>query len=204
MSVVEQALVSLPAPAVLGAVFLLPALESSAFVGVVFPGEIAVVVGGVVAHYGGLPLAAVLVAAISGAILGDSVGYLVGRRYGHSLIRRLPERLVKPSHVEATMSALNRLGGRAVFVGRFTAALRALVPGMAGMAGMHYRTFLVWNVVGGAVWATGFVLLGYFAGSGYAAIEKRVSYGGLVLLGLVVVGIVVAVLRHRRHPAADH
>jgi membrane-associated protein len=183
-----------PAPA-LALVFLLPALEASIFAGVVIPGEVGVILGGVLANQHKLPLAAVLAAGIAGAVIGDSIGYVVGHRYGERVLRRLPRRLLDPSRLDRTNEALRRMGGRAVFVGRFTAALRALVPGMAGMAGMRYRTFLPWNVLGGACWATLFVVLGYLAGSQYERIEHYAAYVGLGLLAAVVA---ILVLRHRR------
>lgn len=190
----------LPPALALALVFLLPALEASAFVGVVVPGEIGVVLGGVLANQGKLPLWAVVLAAVAGAVIGDSIGYLVGERYGEALLLRLPRRLVKPEHVQRTEQTIEQLGGKAVFVGRFTAALRALVPGIAGMSGMTYRTFLPWNLLGGALWATGFVVLGYLAGSQYQRLEHVANEVGLGLLALVVVLLVV---RHRRARAAD-
>ena len=150
MSRVLEGILGLPVALALALVFLLPAIEASAFVGVVVPGEIGVILGGVLANQHRLPPAAVLVAGIAGAVIGDSVGYLVGRRYGRRLLLTLPRRLVKPEHIDRTNETIGRLGGRAVFVGRFTTALRALVPGLAGMAGMRYRTFLPWNMLGGA------------------------------------------------------
>jgi membrane-associated protein len=180
-------------------VFLLPGLEASAFVGVLVPGEIGVVLGGVLANQGKLPLWAVLVAGIGGAIIGDSIGYVVGERYGERLLGKLPDRLLKPEHVKRTEETIERLGGRAVFVGRFTAALRALVPGIAGMSGMTYRTFLPWNVLGGAVWAAGFVVLGYLAGSQYQRIEHYANDVGLGLLAAVVAFFVI---RHQRQKRA--
>ncbi|MGH9158099.1 MAG: DedA family protein [Acidimicrobiales bacterium] len=78
-------------------------------------------------------------------------------------------------------------GGKAVLLGRFTAALRVLIPGMAGMSGMPYRTFGLWNVVGGSIWAAGFVLLGYAGGSSYRQVESVAKRASLLLLLLVVV-----------------
>ncbi len=195
MSHLLEGILRLPPALALALVFLLPALEASAFVGVVIPGEIGVILGGVLANQHKLPLLAVLVAGIAGAIIGDSIGYVVGERYGERLLGRLPTRLLKPEHVRRTEETIERLGGRAVFVGRFTAALRALVPGMAGMSGMTYRTFLPWNVLGGASWAAGFVVLGYLAGSQYQRIEHAANEVGLGLLAAIVVFFVV---RHRR------
>ena len=199
MSHLLDGILRLPPGLALALVFLLPALEASVFVGVVIPGEIGVVLGGVLANQGTLPLWSVLVAGIAGAVIGDSVGYVVGERYGHRLLDRLPHRLLKPEHVERTEQTITRLGGKAVFVGRFTAALRALVPGMAGMARMPYRTFLPWNLAGGASWAAGFAVLGYLAGSQYQRIERYANWVGLALLAGIVV---VLVVRHRRAGSA--
>ncbi len=185
-------------------VFLLVALEASAFIGFLFPGEIACILGGVLAFQGRVPLAAAMAAAIGGAIIGDSIGYAVGRRYGERLLNRVPSRLLKPEHIEKSKAAVSRLGGKAVFVGRFTAALRVLVPGMCGMAGMPYRTFATYNVAGGLVWAGGSVLLGYLAGAGWRQLDHALSLVGLSLLGVVVMaGLVVLLVRRRRAAAAE-
>jgi undecaprenyl-diphosphatase len=177
--------------AALAIVFVLPLLESAAFVGVVFPGEIAVLLGGVLAFQHRVSLAAVLAAAISGAIIGDTVGYWVGRRFGPRLLESRLGRLVKHEHRQRAERYLAERGGKAVFLGRFTAALRALIPGMAGMARMPYRTFAVYNVAGGAVWATGMVTVGYLAGASWQRAAHWASRIGLALLALVVLGFAV-------------
>jgi membrane-associated protein len=201
VSHVLEGILRLPPVLVLALVFLLPALEASVFAGVFVPGEIGVILGGVLANQHKLPLAAVLAAGVVGAVLGDSIGYLVGERYGRRLLRRLPRRLLTPEHLDRANETIKRLGGKAVFVGRYTAALRALVPGMAGMAGMRYRTFLPWNMAGGASWATTFVVLGYLAGSQYQRIERYANYLGLALLAAVVAVMVIRG-RRSRHVAA--
>jgi membrane-associated protein len=193
----------LPPIVVLLLVFLLPALEASAFLGIILPGEIGVILGGVLANQHKLPLAAVLVAGIAGAIIGDTIGYWVGKRYGEALLSKIPNRILKPEHITRAEEAIRNFGGKAVFVGRFTAALRALVPGMAGMSRIHYGRFLAWNALGGLLWASAFVILGYLAGSQYTRIEHYANYIGLALLAAI--GILLYV-RHRRqqHTDADH
>ncbi len=168
--------------------FALPLLESSAFVGFVFPGEIAVLLGGVLAFQHRVSLVAVLAAAISGAVLGDTVGYWVGRRYGRRLLSGRVGRLIRREHVERAERYLAEQGGKAVFLGRFTAALRVMIPGLAGMARMRYRTFVVYNIAGGAAWATGMVLLGYLVGASWQRAAHWASRIGLVLLALIVLG----------------
>jgi undecaprenyl-diphosphatase len=193
-----EGILKLPPWLALSLVFLLPALEASVFVGVVLPGEIGVILGGVLANQHKLALATVLVAAILGAVIGDSVGYWVGRRYGETLLAKIPDRLLKPEHVGRAEETIRHFGGKAVFLGRFTAALRALVPGMAGMSRLHYGRFLAWNVLGGAVWATAFVVLGYLAGSQYQRIEHYANLIGLALLVAVVAFFIVRRQRAKR------
>ena len=90
-----------------------------------------------------------------------------------------------------------------MFVARFTAFLRAVVPGLAGMSDMPYRVFLPANVAGGVVWGTAFCLLGYFVGNAYARIESISSLASDILLGLIVVLIVVLFVRGRRKERAE-
>jgi len=192
----------LPGWLVLSLVFLFPALEASAFVGFVFPGEVAVILGGVVASRGTVPLWAVVVAAVSGAVVGDSVGYFIGRRWGEGLltgtIGRIPLiRRYLDKHLDTARAYVRRRGGSAVFFGRFTAALRVLVPGLAGISGVHYPRFLRYNVAGGAIWGTGFAVLGYLAGASYRHLEKYAGWAGLGLLALIVAGLVVSRLLRR-------
>ncbi len=192
----------LPGWLVLVLVFIFPALEASVFLGVVFPGEIAVILGGVAASRGVVPLWAVIAAAVSGAIIGDSTGYLIGRRWGtrllHGTLGRLPvirSRLDK--NLDSARAYVQRRQGSAVFFGRFTAALRALVPGLAGISEVRYPTFLAYNVAGGTLWGTGFAVLGYVAGASYHRVEKIAGQAGLILLGVIVFGLIAGrLLRH--------
>jgi membrane-associated protein len=205
MSGVVEHILHLPPWLALLIVFTIPALEASTFLGFVFPGEIACLLGGVLAFESKLSLVLVLVAAVSGAVIGDSIGYFVGLRFGDALLTRLPSRLVKPEHVERTKELIRRFGGRAVFVGRFTAALRALIPGFAGVSKMRYRTFLVWNLVGGGAWATGVVVAGYLAGNAWRQVGSAINLVGYIMLAVVVAGACAVwwARRRRRDAYAD-
>ncbi len=150
-------ILTLPGWLVLALVFLVPALEASAFAGFVFPGEVAVILGGVAAWRGTVPLWAVIAAAVAGAVIGDA----------------------------------------AVFFGRFTAALRVLVPGLAGMSQVEYPVFLAYNVAGGALWGTGMAVLGYLAGASYKHVEKIAGRAGLGFLAVIVAALVVSRLLRR-------
>ena len=195
---IADTLQKLPGPAALALVFLLPALEASVFLGFLVPGEIAVVIGGFLAFNGKVNLAVAMAAAISGAIIGDSVGYEVGKKWGDRLLTKLPARFVKPEHIQQGKDLINRLGGKAVFTGRFAAALRALVPGLCGVSRVPYKKFLFWNALGGIVWAAGFTLLGYAAGNAWHKIEHYASLVSWVLLGLAVAGALGVYLVKRR------
>lgn len=203
ISSLVDGLLSLPPWLVLVLVFLLPALEASVFIGLVFPGEIAVLVGGVVAHGGRLPLWAVILAGVGGAVVGDQVGYRVGRRYGPTLIARLPRRMRESGELERATALVRRRGAVAVILGRWAAALRALVPGVAGMSGLPATTFTAANVVGGAVWAGAVAGLGYLAGAGYRTLEHRLGLGSEIVLAAVAVLVAAGIWRSRRHARQD-
>jgi membrane protein DedA with SNARE-associated domain/membrane-associated phospholipid phosphatase len=180
-------------------VFAVPALESSAFVGFVFPGEVALILGGVIAYEGRISLVAVLGAGIGGAIIGDSVGYLVGRRYGRGLLEGTLGRFINHKHFDRAERYLAERGGKAVFFGRFTAALRVMIPGLAGMSRMPYPKFLAYNVAGGAAWGAMCVLLGYVGGSSWRHVEHLASRIGLGALLVVVLGFVLGLAWRRSH-----
>jgi undecaprenyl-diphosphatase len=137
MSHITDWLLGLHGWVVLAVVFALPALEASAFIGFLFPGEIAVLLGGVLAYEHRAPLLAVIVAAVVGAIVGDSIGYLVGRRWGRRILNGTFGRFFSDEHLDRTERYVSTRGGKAVFFGRFTAALRVLIRGLAGMSNMH-------------------------------------------------------------------
>jgi len=204
MSRAAELILSLHGWVALLVVFLLPALEASAFFGILFPGEIAVVLGGVLAFQGRVGLPETIAAAVAGAVLGDSVGYAVGKRWGRRMldasVGRL--RLIKAEHLDRAERFLARHGGQAVFLGRWTAALRVLIPGLAGMSHVRYRTFLLYNLLGGALWASAFVLLGYAAGEGWRTVESVAKQASLVLALLVVIvgGVVLLARWTLEHP----
>lgn len=183
-------------------IFAVPALESSAFLGFVFPGEAAILLGGVLAFQGRVSLPAAIAAAVAGAIIGDSVGYEVGKHFGRRILHGTIGRVVKAEHLDRAETYVATKGAKAVFLGRFTAALRVLIPGIAGMSGMPYGTFALWNMAGGTIWATGFVLAGYAGGSSYRHVESVAKKASLLLLLLAVVvgGTVYLARRVAREP----
>ncbi len=179
--------------------------EAAIMVGLVFPGETALLVAGFGAHQGWISLWVMIVVAVLAAVAGDSVGYEVGRYYGPALRESRLGRRVGPKHWATADAFLHRHGGKAVLLGRCTAVLRALIPGMAGMARLAYlRTFLPWNIAGGIIWGAGCVLLGYAFSASLATISRYLTWGPLVVIAVLLVGyLAFRVLRRRRERLAD-
>jgi membrane protein DedA with SNARE-associated domain len=172
--------------------------EAAVFIGFVLPGETAVVIGGVLAATGRLQLPVLLVLVVAAAILGDTVGYEVGRHLGTRALATRPLRRHQ-SRIEGAQRFLRRRGGMAVFLGRFTAFLRAVMPGLAGTSQMSYPRFLAFNAAGGVVWGVGVALLGFFAGNSYQAAESTLGRTSAIVLALVVVAGLLIWHRQRRH-----
>ncbi|WP_202866377.1 DedA family protein [Kribbella turkmenica] len=195
---------------VYGLVGLLVFAEDALFVGFVLPGETAAVVGGVAASRGHASLPLMLAVVVGAAILGDTVGYEIGRHLGPRILRSHVLRK-RSERIDAAREQLASRGGAAVFVGRFVSFFRATMPALAGTAGMRYPKFLAFNATGGLVWGVGVVLLGYLAGNSYATIEKTIGRASaLIVLAALLTAVVIwrirRLLNRRTHQnqAVDH
>jgi membrane protein DedA with SNARE-associated domain len=169
--------------------FVLVAVESA---GVPLPGETALIAAAVLAHdhYG---IWWVIVVAAAAAIVGDNVGYWIGRLGGRKLVqrwrvtRRYAEKALPPSE-----RFFARHGGKTVFLGRFVALLRVTAAWLAGISRMRWWEFFLWNAAGGIVWATGTALVAYWAGQ--AAADAIEHYGLYAVVALVMLGVVAFVV----------
>ena len=195
-------ILSAPSWAVLAVVGLVVFAEDALFVGFVLPGETAAVLGGVAASRGHVSVGAVLAVVIVAAIIGDSVGYEVGRLIGPRILA-LDIASSRRDRIDAASAFLARRGGVAVFLGRWTAFLRAVIPALAGLARMPYRRFLPFNAAGAIVWGTTIVLIGYYAGESFAVVERYVGrVAAIVIAVLVIVALIVWQVRRRRRESA--
>jgi membrane protein DedA with SNARE-associated domain len=172
--------------------------EAAILVGMVLPGETALLVAGVFCQRGVLTLWVMIPVAIICAIAGDSVGFEFGRKYGPPLRRSRLGLWVGEGRWTTVDGFLHRHGGKAILLGRLTAVFRALVPSMAGMSGMHYPTFLRWNAAGGILWGTGCVLLGYAFSSALATMSRYLTWAPFAVIA-VIIGVVVLLHTRRRH-----
>jgi membrane-associated protein len=178
--------------------------EDALFVGFVFPGETAAVLGGVVASRGHVPYPWIAVTVVVAAIVGDTVGYEIGRQFGPRIVEsRLAAK--RRDRIRSAQEFLRRRGGSAVFLGRFVAFFRAVMPALAGASRMFYPRFLAFNAAGGLVWGVGFTLLGFLAGNSYKTIERTVGRGAAIAVaGIVVIALVVWWVRaHRARRRGD-
>lgn len=174
--------------------------EDAIFIGFVIPGETAAVVAGVATGLGHVSLTAAIAVVVLCAIAGDTVGYEIGKHLfarvrGKGILAKHEDKVVR------TEEFLQRRGAAAVFLGRFVALFRAMMPAMAGASRMHYPVFLRWNALGGLVWGAGFVILGHAAGHSWEAIAHRASNGMLIFIAVLLVGVLVAwkVHEHRKN-----
>jgi len=171
-------------------------LETGAFIGLVAPGETAIVLGGVVAAQGDISLPLVLLVAWLAAAAGDFASFLLGRKLGRRfLITRGASVGVNHARLERVERFYDRHGAKAILVGRFIGLVRAVSPFLAGASGLRTRGFLPWSLLGTAVWASAYTLAGYAFHRSFASATHVLTYGAL---GLAVVAAIVLALRARR------
>ena len=173
--------------------------EASIFVGFVLPGETALLVAGVFTRPPGhLNLWVMIIVAVACAVSGDTVGYEIGQRFGPKIRASRLGSWIGEKRWEAAESFVHRHGGKAVFLGRLVALMRALTPAVAGMTGLPYRRFLPWNAAGGLVWGAGCVLLGWAFASALGVIGRTLTWAPLAIAAAVLAVVVVVHLRRRR------
>jgi undecaprenyl-diphosphatase len=158
--------------------------------GVPLPGETILLASGVLVQQGHLDLGDAIAFGILGAVIGDQIGYWVGREGGRPFVLRWGRYLfITPQRLARTEAFFERHGGKAVFLARFFSGLRVFGALVAGISRMRWMTFLIYNALGGAVWATAVVLLGYFLGSSLALVERWLGRATLVLALVVAVAV---------------
>lgn len=172
-------------------------LERSMFLGLIVPGDVILALGGVYAGRKELNLVAVMALGTIAAIAGESIGYWLGRRYGRSLIKKVPGVRRLEGRFEDAQRYFRKRGGITVAIGRYATAAGAFVPFVAGISHMPYGTFLAYDVPAVIVWAIGITLVGYFFGRNLDTVEKILSRFGYIVLGVLVAFIVGGLIAKR-------
>jgi membrane protein DedA with SNARE-associated domain len=185
--------------------YLLPAIIGLESMGVPSPGETALVLAAVLASQGKLQIELVILIGVASAIVGDNLGYLLGRHFGRDVLGGPgPFRQRRVEVIAAGDRFFERHGPKAVFFARWIALVRFAAAWLAGINRMQFRQFFFWNALGGITWGITYGLVGYFAGSAAAnAITKFGIYAVVALIVLIVVGFVVFRLRESRAKARD-
>ncbi len=179
--------------------------ESGLLIGFFLPGDSLLFTAGLLVadgRYVHQPLWLLCLLVAVAAIAGDQVGYLFGRRVGPSLFRRPDSRLFRQEYVERANAFFARYGARSIVLARFVPVVRTFTPIIAGVSRMHYRTFLIFNILGGVLWGVGVTVLGYFLGQ-IAFVRANIEF---ILVGIVVVSVLpigVHLLRSRRKAAPE-
>ncbi len=176
--------------------FLLVMAESS---GLPIPGETGLIAAAVLASQGKMEIVLVIILAAAGAIVGDNIGYLIGRKGGRWLLERPgPFRAQRQNVLLIGEPFFDRHGPKAVFFGRFVLGLRVWASWLAGATRMHWRSFVVWNALGGITWACAIGLLAYFLGHSASNAVQAFGIYGLIAVALAIVSGFVAHRRHRQ------
>jgi membrane-associated protein len=177
--------------------------ESGLLIGFFLPGDSLLFTAGLLiagGRYLNLPLWLVCLLISVAAIAGDQVGYLFGKRVGPTLFRRPDARLFKQGNLTKARGFFDRYGARSIVLARFVPVVRTFTPIVAGASHMHYRTFLIYNVIGGILWGSGVTVLGFLLGQ-IAFVRDHIE---LILIAIVVVSVLpiaIELLRARRATA---
>jgi membrane-associated protein len=184
--------------------FLVVFAESGLLIGFFLPGDSLLFTAGFLASapdsvpdelHLSLPL--LLVGCFVAAVVGDQVGYLMGRRVGPAIFRRPDSRFFKQDNVDKAQAFFDRYGAKTIVLARFVPVVRTFAPIVAGVSRMNYRTFVTFNVIGGALWAVGVTLLGYFLGQ-VDFVEQNLELAILTVVAISVLPIVIELLKARK------
>ena len=187
-----------------GGLVLLAAIvfaESGLLIGFFLPGDSLLFIAGFLSSTAGgnvlpaLPIVALVT--FVAAVTGDQVGYLFGRKVGPSLFDRPQSRLFNPKNIEKAHAFFEKHGSKTIVMARFVPIVRTFAPIVAGVGKMNYRTFVIYNIVGGALWGIGITTLGYFLGE-VSWIESNIEIALILIVVISVLPMAIEICRHRR------
>ncbi len=181
--------------------FVIVFAESGLFFGFFLPGDSLLFTAGLLSYTGRLaPLPVLLIGCFLAAFLGDQVGYIFGRRVGPSIFNRPNSRLFKQEYVTHASDFFERNGSKTIVLARFVPVVRTFAPILAGVSRMHYRTFVIYNAVGAAIWGMGVTMLGYLLGRqiGPEKIDKYLLPIIAVVILLSLLPVALEFYKHKR------
>jgi membrane-associated protein len=180
-------------------------IETGFFVGFFLPGDSLLVTAGVFAATGQIHLANLLLLVPLCAIVGDQLGYWIGRQAGQALYRREDSLIFRKRHLERAQQFYEKYGGKTVILARFVPIVRTFCPPVAGAARMPYGRYLAFDVAGGLLWVGSMILGGYFLGSMIPNIDNRIHYVIAAVIFVSLLPAIISILRARysRTPKTD-
>ena len=175
--------------------------ESGLLIGFFLPGDSLLFIAGFLASEAGgrvlPPLPMVAGVTVIAAILGDQFGYWFGRRLGPTLFDRPKSRFFNPQHVVRAHKFFDRYGAKTIVLARFVPIVRTFAPIVAGIGTMKYRTFVMYNIIGGLLWGVGVTTLGYYLGE-ISAVRNNIEIAIVAIVVISVLPMLIELLKHRR------
>jgi len=175
-------------------IFAMVFAESGLFFGFFFPGDSLLFTAGFLASQSFLDIKILVPLTIIGAIAGDSTGFWMGEKFGDWLMKRPDSFLFKKERIDKAKVFYDKHGGKTLIIARFIPAVRTFVPIVAGMAKMHYKKFITFNVFGGMLWASGMTLAGYYLGTIIPGVDK---YLLPILLSIIFISVLPGLIHMR-------
>ena len=157
--------------------------ESGLLIGFFLPGDTLLFGAGLLASQGELPIIPLIIATVLAAIIGDNVGFSIGRRSGSRLFKKKDSILFRQEHILRAEEFYKKHGGKTIILARFTPIVRTFAPVVAGVGKMPRSRFMFFNIIGGMLWGAGMILLGYHLGSKIPGLDHYIEY---VLIGVVL------------------
>ena len=173
-------------------------IETGFFVGFFLPGDSLLVTAGILSAGEVIPLKWLLAPVMLCAIVGDQIGYWIGRAAGSTLYKREDSFFFRRSHLRQAHDFYEKYGGRAVILARFVPIVRTFCPPVAGAANMAYARYLIYDIFGGVFWVGTMILGGYFLGRTIPNISQRIHYVILAVIVLSLLPAIISVLKARR------
>lgn len=178
-------------------------METGLFVGFFLPGDSLLITAGIFSAAGDIPLKWLLMPVMLCAIVGDQLGYWIGRGMGAALYRREDSLFFRRSHLQRAHEFYEKYGGRAVILARFVPIIRTFCPPVAGAAKMPYGRYLIYDIFGGIFWVGATILGGFFLGRSIPNIGQKIHYVIVVVVILSVLPAIISFLRARRVVSKD-
>lgn len=171
--------------------------ESGLLFGFIFPGDTLLLAAGFFAGQGKLPIAWLIILTVAAAVLGDNVGYRIGRRLGPQVFKRKDGLLFRQEYIEKTQEFYESHGGLTIILARFIAYIRTFAPVIAGVGNMKWRRFAIFNFIGGVLWGAGLPLIGYAVGYSFPDADKYFIWFLVISAHVLLIIVLIKILKNR-------